>query len=93
MDYVTSVELFIDLKPRICEMCLYTRVFVHTSTKKFIIRIEISDWVTPSGTTTNQQWPSIQLTYITHDPTLRAIKKEIYGSVVVKCKKELHFEV
>ena len=25
MDYVTSVELFIDLKPRICEVCiLYT---------------------------------------------------------------------
>ena len=22
MDYVTSVELFIDLKPRICEVCL-----------------------------------------------------------------------
>ena len=21
MDYVTSVELFIDLKPRICEVC------------------------------------------------------------------------
>ena len=27
MDYVTSVELFIDLKPRICEVCLYILYF------------------------------------------------------------------
>ena len=65
----------------------YILEYLFTIQIKFIIRIEISDWVTPSGTTTNQEWPSIQLTYITHDPTLRAIKKEIYGSVVVKCKK------
>ena len=73
--------------------CAYILEYLFTLQIKFIIRIEISDWVTPSGTTTNQEWPSIQLTYITHDPTLRAIKKEIYGSVVVKCKKKLHFEV
>ena len=73
--------------------CAYILEYLFTLQIKFIIRIEISDWVTPSGTTTNQEWSSIQLTYITHDPTLRAIKKEIYGSVVVKCKKKLHFEV
>ena len=31
MDYVTSVELFMDLKPRICEVCTHTYVLTDIS--------------------------------------------------------------